>query len=348
MSSGRRVGWLAQKAGLRPEEAILRLQEAGIRVGYPHEQVSQKDLSRVRVLLGLDAPTRERASIPITEPVAVSPSTDSTALAPPLLDVERPQVRYHQIVIGQRNDSIRYLTADVVEKVHYVLVDDFRNSGDPIDPPGCRDGRAYLESALSRPTTSLGSEMKYPTVAMAGAALLHALIHDHPFYNGNKRTAIVSLLVFLDSNGYVFSVDQEELYNYVMKLAGHSIIQQGDADSETLATARWINELSRKRRRGEKRMRYRELFAVLSDHGCTYEVRPGNKLVIHRGETRLVVGGYRNEGKYVERETLKKIRGDLELDEDHGVDSEAFYYSGSIIPQFINEYRQTLKRLAYL
>lgn len=352
MSSGRRVGWLAQKAGLRPEEAIRRLQEAGIRVGYPHEQVSQQDLPRVRVLLGLDDPSHSRAvPTPIIPTLTTQPIHDGSldrSMVEHELSRKRQQQQERRTIIGPPVKHMKYLTADIVEKVHYVLVEDFLTSGDPIDPPGCRDGRAYLESALSRPTTSLGGELKYPTIQMAAAALLHALVHDHPFYNGNKRTAIVSLLVFLDSNGYILTATQDELYDYVWKLAGHNITETSDADSEMLETARWIHKLSREKKAGEKRLRYRELFIILRSYGCEYEVNPGNSLAIYRGDLSVSVRGYRNDGKHVEPETLGRIRKSLELDDGHGIDSEVFYYSGSRIPKFINDYRQTLKRLAYL
>src|SRR5258708_1626270 len=71
--------------------------------------------------------------------------------------------------------------------IHNQLVRDFAESGDPIDPPGIRDRGELLESALSRPQTSIGTTLKYPTIEMAAAALLHALVHNHPFHNGNKR-----------------------------------------------------------------------------------------------------------------------------------------------------------------
>ena len=103
-------------------------------------------------------------------------------------------------IIG-KEQPIDYLTAGDIAKIHWVLVDDFSQSKDPIDPPGVRS-QGLLESAAHRPRTALGTTDKYPTVAMAGAALLHSIVLNHAFHNGNKRTALVSTLVFTDRNGY--------------------------------------------------------------------------------------------------------------------------------------------------
>ena len=43
-----------------------------------------------------------------------------------------------------------------------------------------------------RPQTGLGTIDKYPTIEQKAAALLHSLIKNHAFHNGNKRTALVA------------------------------------------------------------------------------------------------------------------------------------------------------------
>jgi hypothetical protein len=53
------------------------------------------------------------------------------------------------------------------------------------------------------------------------------------------------------------------------------------------------------------------------------------------------------DGREVTRATLHRIRGELELDESHGVDSEAFY-SGNVVDDFIQKYRVILRTLGRL
>ena len=62
--------------------------------------------------------------------------------------------------------------------------------------------QGLLESAVARPQASAFGADAYPNLVTKAAALLHSLVLNHPFVDGNKRTAILATLVFLDLNGY--------------------------------------------------------------------------------------------------------------------------------------------------
>ena len=101
---------------------------------------------------------------------------------------------------------------------------------------------------MSRPQTALGGHLKYETVELAGAALLHSLVHNHPFHNGNKRTAIVALIVFLDENRCYLTCNEAELFRFVLLVARHAIAEPKDswlADREVIAAAQWLRGNSR-------------------------------------------------------------------------------------------------------
>ncbi len=53
-----------------------------------------------------------------------------------------------------------------------------------------------LESAVLRPQTTIGGLDAYPSVHEKAAALIHSLIRNHPFVDGNKRTAVVATFTF--------------------------------------------------------------------------------------------------------------------------------------------------------
>jgi len=59
-----------------------------------------------------------------------------------------------------------------------------------------------LDSALNRPRASFGGVDLYKTLFDKAAALLHSLIMNHAFADGNKRTAISSCSRFLFINGW--------------------------------------------------------------------------------------------------------------------------------------------------
>jgi death-on-curing protein len=84
--------------------------------------------------------------------------------------------------------------------------------------------RRLLESAVARPQASAFGADAYPDLVTKAAALLHSLVLNHPFIDGNKRTAVLATLVFLDLNGYVVRWDQREALDFMLRLAQHQIV----------------------------------------------------------------------------------------------------------------------------
>ena len=77
---------------------------------------------------------------------------------------------------------------------------------------GIRDAEA-LEAAVGRPQTGY-----YKDIVEEAAALFESLSQNHPFIDGNKRTAITATGVFLLLNGYKLSCDDLETYTWLMQL----------------------------------------------------------------------------------------------------------------------------------
>jgi len=76
-----------------------------------------------------------------------------------------------------------------------------------------------LESAVVRPQASAFGRDAYPDVVSKAAALLPSLVLNHPFLDGNKRTAVLATLVFADLNGYQLCWDQNEALDFMLRLA---------------------------------------------------------------------------------------------------------------------------------
>ncbi|HWO57907.1 MAG TPA: type II toxin-antitoxin system death-on-curing family toxin [bacterium] len=249
-----------------------------------------------------------------------------------------------------RPQELAYLSSAEVAEIHARLVNDFASSRDPIDPPGVRS-IDLLESAVHRPKTCLGEADKYPSVAMAGAALVHSIVLNHPFHNGNKRAALVSLLVFLDKNSWIFTATEDEIYDFLLRLADHNLLQKDGeqvigADPETQYCAFWINRRIRQVQRHEHPLQFRQLRQILERYQCSLaNPSKGNRINITRGHLTTQIH-YQDEGSDVPKETVHKVRKELELDESHGYDSGIFYVAGEHISEFINTYRQLLRKLA--
>jgi len=117
---------------------------------------------------------------------------------------------------------IRYLSADEVEEFHEQIILRFGGVRGVLN-------RALLESAVERPKTAVGEHELYPTIEEKAAALMHSIIANHPFADGNKRTAFLATQEFLRLNGYRIVASDEELLEFTLaiaegRLAFHEIV----------------------------------------------------------------------------------------------------------------------------
>jgi len=99
---------------------------------------------------------------------------------------------------------MKYLTVKDILLLHDIAIDKFGGSH------GLRD-LGLLESAVARPQSSFGGEDLYPSIFLKAGALVHSLLMNHQFVDGNKRTAMFSVMTFLELNGYKFSAKQKEV-----------------------------------------------------------------------------------------------------------------------------------------
>jgi death-on-curing protein len=109
-----------------------------------------------------------------------------------------------------------FLTLDEVFGIH---ADQIRRYG---GSSGLRD-LGLLQSALSMPQTTFDDEFLHGTVFEMAAAYLFHLARNHPFMDGNKRTALMCALVFLGLNGYRLDADPDALYELVDGVAAGKV-----------------------------------------------------------------------------------------------------------------------------
>ena len=83
---------------------------------------------------------------------------------------------------------------------------------------GIRD-EGLLESALAQPQATFAGELLHSIIHEQAAAYLYHLAMNHPFIDGNKRTAFAVMDTFLRLNGYSLNLTNEQAYNLVMQVA---------------------------------------------------------------------------------------------------------------------------------
>ena len=111
---------------------------------------------------------------------------------------------------------MRYLTLNEVLAVHDQVM---RQSGGAVGVLSL----PALESALAQPRMTFGEEDLYPTLVEKAAALGHALIANHPFMDGNKRTGHAAMEVFLMMNGWEIQASVDEQERVILQVAAGEI-----------------------------------------------------------------------------------------------------------------------------
>ena len=80
-----------------------------------------------------------------------------------------------------------------------------------------------VEAAVARMSAGFGPVELYPDVFGKAAALLEALIANHGFLDGNKRTAMLSATALLERNGWVLTYSADEVVSFALGVATHQI-----------------------------------------------------------------------------------------------------------------------------
>ena len=111
------------------------------------------------------------------------------------------------------------ITIAEVEYTAFRLAEKFMTWDEPIPEFGSRFPNV-LESCLGQPFIQFGGKDLYRGIVGKSSSLFYLLIKNHPFQNGNKRIAVMSLLYFLHKNDKWLDVNNESLYKFAKGIAG--------------------------------------------------------------------------------------------------------------------------------
>ncbi len=114
--------------------------------------------------------------------------------------------------------SIEYVRADVLLNVHGRLLERYGGVA------GVRDVNG-LEAAIARPQ-NLAFYSQVEAIGVLGAALAWSLLRNHPFADGNKRSAFAALTIFLDINGHRWNCSEVEETAMFLLAAGGEIKEE--------------------------------------------------------------------------------------------------------------------------
>ena len=107
---------------------------------------------------------------------------------------------------------MNYLTPEQVLFIHYLIIEETGGSHGIRDIP-------LLQSAVARPMAVFNDTDLYPDLFTKAAALMHSNIKNHPFVDGNKRTAVTAASIFLLRNSFKITASNKELEQFTLKIS---------------------------------------------------------------------------------------------------------------------------------
>lgn len=239
-------------------------------------------------------------------------------------------------------------SADAVTDIHYSLAEIFQKENDPISPAGVKS-QQMLESACERPNTGIGNTFKYQTLEQKVAALFHSLTKNHPFHNGNKRTALVSMLTALHRNDRHLStsITDDVIYDFVVAVTADEFPSKShglSVDAVVDSIARWIKKNSVSTTVRPKGMKTRAFIDKCLVAGAHCKNASGGAYVVSNGGSSIRIS---KSTKQLDGAVVRNYLNRLSLSEtDAGISIEEFQDGVSGEREQIYRYMTALRRLA--
>jgi len=118
--------------------------------------------------------------------------------------------------------EIIFLTLEEIELLHFHQIERYGGLA------GLRD-KNLLESAVNYPQAMFGGHYLHEDVYHMAAAYMYAIIKNHPFVDGNKRTGFSVALLFLAYNDIFIDVQEQKLFDLTIAVATGNISEDAIA-----------------------------------------------------------------------------------------------------------------------
>lgn len=197
-----------------------------------------------------------------------------------------------------------FLCALDVLRAHYVISDYFTGKDDARKEGALLGLKSVdmLMSAIGRQFVSFNGKVKWQGFYEVAATLFFGLVKNHPFHDGNKRTAFLSLALFLRKNDYGFRVNPSALEKLTLAVASSNYeflsrynfkaLEQvhGKDDAVVYSVAAFLREKTRKCNRQYRRVRWSEFENSLARLGFYFGDRNRNKVEIYHFAREKIFG----------------------------------------------------------
>lgn len=275
-------------------------------------------------------------------------------------DYER-ECRERDVLAGNRAGCM--ICEDDILRAHYIIADYFIEEGEAV-VYGVKN-YDLLSSATHRQVTNFGGIEKWETDFQKMATLLYGLVKNHAFHDGNKRTALLVLLLYIERCKLQLRVEQSKLETLLIRIAANRL-------DEYTSFAKYINndepiinfiaDLIKRYTRNQNKRYYTITFAEFNHKLNRFNVRlcnpSGNYIDVHKIIEEKKMGlftkqkdikikqiGFPGWKKQVNIKALKEVLKAAQLTAEYGVDSDVFFNGEEPIYTLIHEYSGPLSRL---
>lgn len=238
-----------------------------------------------------------------------------------------------------------HLTCEDVLDAHYLICDHFLKLGEGIAGFGPKDF-GLLSSAVGRQLASAGGSFVYEDFWDIASSLIFGLINDHPFHDGNKRTAFLSSVFFMMEHGFTPSVDIVAVEDFTVEIADFKRANGRHMEVQEIAP-RFKSMFRRQDNRMSYLVTFNELQSLLKPHGCSIGNPSGNFINVYHGEQRVSQIGFPGWTREVSRSAISTVRKSTGLLPENGIDAQVFFKGVDPLSALIGAYEEPLKRLAY-
>ena len=250
-----------------------------------------------------------------------------------------------------------------VLKAHYIVSDYFISEGDQV-VYGVKNFD-LLSSAVSRQETEFGGVQKWNDEYHKMATLLYGITKNHAFEDGNKRTALLSLLLFIDKNNLLVKYKQIALELLIVRIAANALNEYDNYryyilkdDPEVNFIADRIKKYTRKANKKIYTITYAEFNRRLKQYGVWLDNPSKNCINVYRNKIivrffffkkkemeRILQIGFPGWKKQVNPKAIRSVLQATGLTVENGVDSDVFFKDAEPAYKLISDFKEPLARL---
>lgn len=254
-----------------------------------------------------------------------------------------------------------------VMKAHYFLSDFFLAEGESVRFGILNYG--LLSSAVNRQRVSFGNQEKWITPFQKIATLIYGLTKNHAFNDGNKRTALLVMLLALKEMKRQVKCSKKDFEALMVRIAANKLNEYNNfkrfckkanpSDAEVLFIADFIQHKTRKTDTEFHSLTYADLNRKLRVYDVWLDNPQGNVINVYKKKStkrffglhsksqdeRILQIGFKGWKCQVFPKALKSVLQAADLTAQNGIDSRVFYYGEEPEYKLIEEYYSVLKRL---